>query len=138
VRRVRSLLSEQMEQRANINKEMSLIKDQLAAARAKEAEEEQSKSGGGGGNALKDKLAALQNQWKARQGIKTLTAKEQRVDLELRLQTLEGNVASCSSVCKSDRWPAKGPKITLNERVQGDLGLLTQEDDGGQRAGYHA
>lgn len=99
VRRVRNLLSEQMEQRANINKEVSLVKEQLASARAKETEEadKAAAGGGGGGNALKDKLAALQNQWKARQGIKTLTAKEQRMDLEMRLQTLEANVSSCSS-----------------------------------------
>jgi len=35
VRRVRNLLSAQMQQRADINKEMGMVKEQLTAAREK-------------------------------------------------------------------------------------------------------
>ena len=63
----------------------------------KEAEEDASAAaGGGGGNALKEKLAALQNQWKARQGIKVLSGKEQRERLSARMIELEANVHTCS------------------------------------------
>jgi len=83
------------------SQEMSLVTTQLEAARIKEAEEESKNAAGGGGGtgggALKEKLAALQNQWKARQGIKSLTAKEERVEFEMRQQTLERNVSTCSA-----------------------------------------
>ena len=97
VRRVRNLLSQQMEQRADINKEMTAVKEQLAAAHLREAAEPRHQgTAASGGGALKEKLAALQNQWKVRQGIKTLTAAEEREALEQRLLTLEENVSTCS------------------------------------------
>jgi kinesin family member 4 len=97
VRRVRNLLSEQMKHRSDINVEMCAVKEQLAAASEKEAEEDASAAaGGGGGNALKEKLAALQNQWKARQGIKVLSGKEQSERLSARMIELEANVHTCS------------------------------------------
>jgi kinesin family protein 4/21/27 len=97
VRRVRNLLSEQMKHRSDINVEMCAVKEQIAAASEKEAEEDASAAaGGGGGNALKEKLAALQNQWKARQGIKVLSGKEQRERLSARMIELEANVHTCS------------------------------------------
>jgi hypothetical protein len=97
VRRVRNLLSQQMEQRADINKEMTAVKEQLAAAHLREAAEPRHQgTAASGGGALKEKLAALQTQWKVRQGIKTLTAAEEREALEQRLLTLEENVSTCS------------------------------------------
>ena len=89
VRRVRNLLTEQMAQRANLGQEIHLVKEQLSAARAQEAQEHAAPASG-----LKAKLAALQNQWKARQGL--LTGSELSAQLSQRLKTLEDNVATCS------------------------------------------
>jgi len=78
---------------------MLLVTTQLETARIKEAEEESKNAAGtiGVRSTIEEKLAALKKMWNASKGIKSLTAKDERIELEMRQQTLERNISTCSA-----------------------------------------